>query len=309
MSNLAVNLTGATRQVPHRPAVRRGRKLLTYAGLDEASARVAGGLIAHGIRPGDRVGLALDGAPAFAALYYGVLRVGAVAVVVSPRLGRDKTRDILDASAARLCFAEGSEPARPTEPALPARCLRVSVGPDFLDQVALWPLHAGLVDRADDETAVITWAQPADGDPVDPAAAPTGLSHRELRASAFVAATLLLDLKPSDTVLSYAPMSGPLGQTCALNAVILAGASLSQPPNPDDLTTAALTIVRERATILAGEPVVFSTLVHAAPRGLSSTSLRLGVSSGPLPSEETRSRISRALGVPLVEAEWPTGGD
>ncbi|MEY9849044.1 long-chain acyl-CoA synthetase [Streptacidiphilus sp. BW17] len=311
MSNLAANLTDTAGRVPHRPAVRLGREVLTYAGLDEASACVAGGLIAHGVRPGDRVGLVLDRAPAFAALYYGVLRVGAVAVVVSPQLGRDKTHDFLDASGTRLCFAEGSDAAQPTEPDLPARCLRVTVGPDFLDQVALWPQHAGLVHRADDETAVVTVAPPADGDPFDAAAASTGLSHRELQLAAFIAATLLLDLKPSDTVLSYAPMSGTFGQTCTLNAVILAGAALSQPLNPDDLTAAARTIDQHGVTILAGELAVFSAfsaLLHTAPRGLSGTTLRLGVSSRPPPSEETRTRITGTLGVPLVEAEWLTGG-
>lgn len=309
MSNFAVNLTDATKRFPHRPAVQLGRRLLTYAGLDEASARVAGGLIAHGIRPGDRVALALDGAPAFAALYYGVLRVGAVAVVVSPQLGREETRDILDASAARLCFAEGSEPAQPTESAMPLRCLWVSVGPDFLDQVALWPQQASLVHRAEDQAAVIIWARSADGDHVDAAASSTGFSHQELRAAAFVAATLLLDLTPSDTVLSYAPLSGTFGQTCTLNAVILAGAGLSQPLNPDDLTAAARSVAHDSATILAGEPAVFSALLHTAPRSLSSTTLRLGVSSGPLPSAEIRTRIARTLGVPVVEAEWPTSWD
>lgn len=31
----------------------------------------------------------------------------------------------------------------------------IQVGPDFLDQVALWPQHAGVVPREDDDVAVV----------------------------------------------------------------------------------------------------------------------------------------------------------
>ncbi|MGW2634473.1 amino acid adenylation domain-containing protein [Streptomyces chattanoogensis] len=68
------------RREPDRLAVSGGGAELTYGGLAAVSAAVAGLLARHGVRPGDRVGLALPkGVPAVAALL-GVVRAGAVAV-------------------------------------------------------------------------------------------------------------------------------------------------------------------------------------------------------------------------------------
>ena len=47
---------------------------------------MAGFLADRGVRPGDRVGLVLPDVPEFAALYYGILRLGAVVVPMSPLL-------------------------------------------------------------------------------------------------------------------------------------------------------------------------------------------------------------------------------
>ncbi|WP_310723542.1 non-ribosomal peptide synthetase [Streptomyces sp. N2A] len=68
------------RREPDRLAVSGGGVELTYGALAQVSAAVAGLLAGHGVRPGDRVGLALPkGVPAVAALL-GVVRAGAVAV-------------------------------------------------------------------------------------------------------------------------------------------------------------------------------------------------------------------------------------
>ncbi len=311
MSNLAVNLKDAAGQFPHNPAVRLGREVLSYAGLDELSSRVAGGLIAHGIQPGDRVALALERAPAFAVLYYGVLRVGAVAVVLGTQREREGVRRRPDTFDVRLCFADRGEAAPPPEPDPAPRRLRVRVGADFLDQVAFWPQHTNLVHRADDDTAVITRAPQAAGDPSGTAAT-SSFSHRQLRAAAFAAATRSLDLTSSDTVLACAPMSGTFGQTYALNAVVLAGAGLSQPRDPEDMPGLTRTIDQDRVTVLAAEPALFSALartVPPGPPGPPSPTLRLAVSSGPMPSAEIRTRVTRALGVPLLEAGPPTCDD
>ena len=91
--NLATNLVRTVEIPPYRVAVRLGQSELTYQGLDEASARVAGLLAARGLRPGDRVGLVLPNVPEFAAIYYGVLRAGGVVV---PMNRRRKGRAICD---------------------------------------------------------------------------------------------------------------------------------------------------------------------------------------------------------------------
>ena len=71
MTNLALTLAEATAMYPERAAVRLDELVLTYQGLDERSARVAGLLAAHNVEPGDRVGLLLPNVPQFPMLYYG----------------------------------------------------------------------------------------------------------------------------------------------------------------------------------------------------------------------------------------------
>ena len=79
-NNLALNLTSTASAQGQRPALRSDDVVLSYAELDDASARVAGLLRDRGVRPGDRVGVMLPNVPYFAFIYYGVLRAGAVVV-------------------------------------------------------------------------------------------------------------------------------------------------------------------------------------------------------------------------------------
>ncbi|MTD43366.1 AMP-binding protein [Conexibacter sp. W3-3-2] len=57
-----------------------------YAELDRLAGAAAGALAGRGVRRGDRVGLLLPPGPAFAAAFWGALRLGATAVPVSPKL-------------------------------------------------------------------------------------------------------------------------------------------------------------------------------------------------------------------------------
>ncbi|MEA2128414.1 MAG: long-chain acyl-CoA synthetase, partial [Solirubrobacteraceae bacterium] len=78
--NLAENLSRSAAAGPDAPAVKLDDVVLSYAALDEATARVAGLLAARGVGEGDRVGIMLPNVPYFPVVYYGVLRRGAVAV-------------------------------------------------------------------------------------------------------------------------------------------------------------------------------------------------------------------------------------
>ncbi|MFE0511932.1 AMP-binding protein, partial [Streptomyces sp. NPDC058964] len=104
-ANLAAILVDSAARHPDRTAVRLDGATLTYAELDEASARAASLLLAAGVKPGDRVGLMLPNVPAFAVLYYAILRVGAVVVPMNPLLKAREVEYHLDDSAASLLFA------------------------------------------------------------------------------------------------------------------------------------------------------------------------------------------------------------
>ena len=80
----------------HRAAVLADDRVHTYADLVGLSVREAARLAADGVKPGDRVILALpDGAGLVGALF-GVLRHGAVAVMVNPTLPVEQIRAFAD---------------------------------------------------------------------------------------------------------------------------------------------------------------------------------------------------------------------
>lgn len=69
---------------PQRPAVIFYGHVTTYAELDQQSDRFAALLQAKGVRKGDRVAVFLPNCPQFHIVFFGILKLGAVHVPVSP---------------------------------------------------------------------------------------------------------------------------------------------------------------------------------------------------------------------------------
>ncbi|MET9916730.1 AMP-binding protein [Streptomyces sp. NPDC006435] len=156
MTNLASVLTDAAGLHPRRPALRIDGTVLALLDLDELSARVAGGLLAHGVRPGDRVEVAVCGDPVLPVLYFGALRAGAIVVVAAPLPRSVAVRSRGSVRGARLVFAPPVDRIAAGRGANGTTVVRV--GPDFLDQVAFWPQHPGVVHRGDGDVAVVAGA-------------------------------------------------------------------------------------------------------------------------------------------------------
>lgn len=74
MTNLATFLVDSAAAQGDRIAVRHDGGTLTYAQLDDASARVAALLRDRGVQPGDRIALTMPNVPLFPVVYYGILR-------------------------------------------------------------------------------------------------------------------------------------------------------------------------------------------------------------------------------------------
>src|SRR5258705_12859487 len=84
MSNLALNLVASASRIPDRTAAITGEQTMTYAELESASARLATLLEREGIGVGDRVGVMLPNIAAAPIAYYGIWRIGAIAVPMNP---------------------------------------------------------------------------------------------------------------------------------------------------------------------------------------------------------------------------------
>jgi long-chain acyl-CoA synthetase len=271
--NLASVLIESARRHPRREALRRGGRRVTYAQLDRASAQVARRLAAEGIRPGARVALMLPNVPEFVAAYYGVLRVGAIAVPLDVDLTRHELRAALaDCGAARLiawrALRSVHEPAWLVAPG------------SFFDDAE--PVAA--VEREAGDTAVILYTSGTTGEPKG-----IELTHANLLANARVTAELFA-YGSGDAVLAALPLAHAFGQTCTLSAPLLAGAAV---------VLADRFGVGDGITVLVGVPSMYARLL--ADGGKGTPALRLCVSGGAPLAPELLNACEQALGVRLLE--------
>ena len=105
MTNLAALLFDVARRLPDRPAVSDDRSSRTYRELTERVARLAGGLRAQGLAPGDRVLLSLENCGEFLELLFGCWAAGLCVVPANARLHPREVEFIAEDSGARLLVA------------------------------------------------------------------------------------------------------------------------------------------------------------------------------------------------------------
>jgi len=282
MSNLADTLRRTAVDHAHRIAVRLDDVALTYAELDDLTARVSGRLGELGVEPGDRVGIMLPNVPAFPVIYYGVLRAGGAVVPMNPLLKGREVEHYLGDSGARLAFAWATAAAEAATGAQVTGAHIVTVDSGTLDDIAGWALEPDVVERADADTAVILYTSGTTGTPKG-----AELTHANLRRNAQVSAELF-DLGQRDVVMGCLPLFHAFGQTCALNAAAATGASLTLISRFDP--AAALKVIeRDQVTVFEGVPTMYVGM-HAQGADVADTStLRLCVSGGAaLPVEVLR---------------------
>lgn len=95
---------------PRREAVAEtgGGPRLTYQQLWQRASRVAGGLRASGITPGDRVAIQLGNGVDWAVAFFGSQLAGAIVVPVNTRFSAGEARYVIDDSGARYVFEAGA---------------------------------------------------------------------------------------------------------------------------------------------------------------------------------------------------------
>ncbi|MBI5276149.1 MAG: acyl-CoA synthetase [Burkholderiales bacterium] len=101
-------LRRTARRHPGKLAIRCGQVDWSYSEFDAICNRVAAGLAANGVQPGDRVAMLARNSHAFAAMRFALARLGAVLVPINFMLNAEEVRFILEHSGARLlCVDSG----------------------------------------------------------------------------------------------------------------------------------------------------------------------------------------------------------
>jgi long-chain acyl-CoA synthetase len=294
--NLALNLVRSAAVFPGRPAVRLDETVLTYADLDELSARAAGMLRDRGVRPGDRIAVMLPNIPEFAVLYYAVLRTGAVVVPMNPLLKEREVAYYLDDAQARMIFAWQGCADSVSVCADRAGVARVLVGDAFGDELRDAPRVSDVIDRAPTDTAVMLYTSGTTGKPKG-----AELTHGNLATNADVMATDLIRVGPDDVIFGGLPLFHSFGQTCGLNTAIQVGACLTMVSRfaPDKVLQV---LQRDRVTVFEGVPTMYVALLGEPDRGRYDVSaLRVCVSGGAALPMEVMRGFERAFGCIVLE--------
>jgi long-chain acyl-CoA synthetase len=264
--NLAQILSDSASREPDRIAIKLDDFELNYALLEQSAMRVAGLLTARGIEPGDRVALMVPNVPQFAAIYYGILRAGAVAVPMNVLNRRREVEFFLRDSGAKLLFIwpDFRPEAEPAAADLGCDCVTVDLQ-EFTQLLFKQEPLIRMVERDQTDTAVMLYTSGTTGTPKG-----AELSHTNLVENC-AACVELFKLHGSAVVLGALPLFHAFGQTCALNTCVMAGGMLTLIPRFDG--SRALEIIqRDRVTVFEGVPTMYGAMLHAPDRADYDTS-------------------------------------
>jgi fatty-acyl-CoA synthase len=313
----------AARRWGAREALYFNGRRWSFAELSASVDRLARGLIALGVRPGEKVALWMVNRPEFIEAMFAVIKIGAVLVPINTRLRTEDTAYILGQSdASVLLVADRSGPVdylgmvKELAPSLRAGSVREE---RFT--------HLRLVVSAGDERHADTlhWsAARAAGDPVGTAALraraaevdpdataffmytsgttgfPKGAMHDHAIIRNLVDRAFRMAVTPADTIMMYLPLFHLFGFSDGALMSMLTGARQVLTETFDPAESLAL-IEQERATILHGFDTHFKELMEAHerfPRDVSSVRtgiLATGMSSSVPIARKARKVLGRFL--------------
>jgi fatty-acyl-CoA synthase len=291
----------------------KGRRI-TFAELAQGVDRIAGGLIALGIRPGDKVALWMLNRPEWIEAAFAVIGIGAVLVPINTRLRTEDAAYILDQSdATTLIIAERSGPI------------------DYLgmlrELVPLGPQPGGtrlpelqhVVLLSDERRpGTIAWEQlRADGARVEPAALaaraaavdpedlaffmytsgttgfPKGAMHAHRLIRNVTDRAFRLAITPADAIMMYLPLFHLFAFSEGMLTSMVTGARQLLTESFDPVESLDL-IERERATVLHGFDTHYKELLDVQdrqPRDVSS--VRTGLLAAGMQSSTPIARRAR----------------
>jgi len=295
--NLASLLTESAARTPDAPAVRLGEVELSYAELDERSARLATLLREKGLQQGDRVGVMLPNVPEFPVTYYGVLRAGGIVVPMNVLLKRREIAFYLEDSGAKLLLAWHGFAAEARDGAADAGAEPIEVEPAaFAAALAEHEPSADVAATAEDDTAVILYTSGTTGKPKG-----AELTHANLARNAEVSSRTTCEIAAGDVVLGALPLFHSFGQTVAMNASLRVGACLTLVPKFDP-GEALTTMQSDRVTHFYGVPTMYGALLHHPERErFDTSSLRTCITGGASMPVEVLRGFEEAFGAKVME--------
>ena len=307
-----------------------GRRI-SYNQLGDWVDRFAAALQKIGVNKGDRIGLFLPNVPDYLIAYYGVLKIGAIVVNMSPLYTVDELSEQLADSGTRIIVTVDVPLLYNSAHSLLRQCVidRMIVGslsgwlppakrtlfrlfkrgdiaivprtdPKIMSltaMIAAAPAKPALV--AIDPERDIALIQYTGGTTGTPKGAM--LTHQNLTANARQVDSIDPKIEAGDRIVGALPFFHVFANTCVLNRTILAGGMIAMLPR-FEAGAVLKTIARVKATALPGVPTMYQALLdHPDVSKTDFSSLRFCISGGaPLPAE-VKARFEAATGATVIE--------
>ncbi len=281
-----------------RAAIRTSSGVVTYAGLADQANRVGNGLRSLGVEMEHRVAVLLFDSPAFAATFFGTMKLGAVPIPLNTQLRPQDYLYVLEDSRARVLVVEAAlwPQIAPLRRQLPSLRQVVLVGGDSLEDPALAQgtiaydaLMAGSsaqlasAPTSRDDAAFWLYSSGSTG-------FPKGCVHlqHDMHVCTELYAKPVLDITASDITFSAAKLFFAYGLGNGLYFPLSVGGSVVHFPGRVTAEAAFQVIHEQRPTIFFGVPTLYAAMlaIPDAAQRYDTSSLRLCVSAGEaLPAE------------------------
>jgi long-chain acyl-CoA synthetase len=296
MANIADLLSQSADLRPEHVAIKVDENELGYAALDRAAARVAGLLHAKGVQPGDRVGIMLPNVAHFSVCYYGALRVGAAIVPMNPLLKEREVAFYLGDSEARVLLAwhQFADAAHAGAEQAGVECVLVEPG-EFEALLQRCQPADEVIIRQPGDTAVILYTSGTTGKPKG-----AELTHQNILRNVEVTVDLF-GLDERAVTLGALPFFHAFGQTCALNATVSVGGTLTLIPRFEAGKALAI-LERDTVTVFEGVPTMYAAMLHHDAADTADTSaLEVCVSGGAAMPVEIMRAFEARFGCEILE--------
>lgn len=146
-------LAGAV--APERPSLVHGERVVSWGELDAVTDRIAAGLQARGLKPGDIAGQMLRNTPDYLLAYFGCVKAGVVPVNVNYHYKARELADIFSRFGLKALFTE-SDFADSARTAMPEGAQTVDVGSPDWAALCDTPLPAGFAVHNDPAALFLT---------------------------------------------------------------------------------------------------------------------------------------------------------
>jgi long-chain acyl-CoA synthetase len=296
--NLARNLEKSALFLGSNLAVKDASGEYTYAQLNDLAGQAGAGLIALGIKPGDKVALCAPNSAQWLAFYFGALKAGAVAVTLSHLLSSRELDMLLAHSKPKVLFtaAERLSDLRAGQADTGMETIVCQGGDlDFDQLITKGPAPISAMERQAGDTACILYTGGTTG-------VPKGvlLSHENVMTAAHNVSYYERST-PADRALCFLPFNHVFGQMHIMNSTIYSGGGLVLLPG-FDLDAVLETIAGQNITKLYSVPTVYVRLLQVPDLKARLASVRYCFSAAASMAREVVNQWREVTGLDIYEA-------